>query len=223
MPEKYTGRADDRLYAGNAVGITYSLRRCIHAKECVNHLAEVFDVKKRPWINPDGASVERVATVLQTCPSGALHYIPKDDSLAEPVPDVNRIIVQKDGYLQFIGNLSIQASGVEIEQETRATLCRCGASAKKPFCDNSHKNIDFEADEPTLVQKDEVAKNIETSQLVITATANASLKIEGPFQIEDEDGIIIFSGTKTWLCRCGGSQKKPFCDSTHKEIDFTAE
>ncbi len=223
MDKKYTGKEQDKVYSGNEVDITYNLRRCIHAEECINHLAEVFDVNKRPWIQPDGAPVEQVASVLQTCPSGALHYIPKDERLAEPIPEINRIIVQKDGYLRFIGNLNIQASNVEIEQETRATLCRCGASARKPFCDNTHKEIDFETAQLTVVQQNEDEENMEASQLVITATANGSYKVEGPFQIEDEDGTIIFSGTKTWLCRCGSSNKKPFCDSTHKKIDFSAE
>ena len=43
MSDKYTGMADDRRYEGEQVDVTYSLKRCIHAAECVSRLHEVFD------------------------------------------------------------------------------------------------------------------------------------------------------------------------------------
>lgn len=221
MTDKYTGQADDKTYTGTEVDITYSTKRCLHAAECTTHLAEVFDVKKRPWINADGTSAERIAQVIQTCPSGALHYQPKNEELIESVPSSNRIIVHTDGYLQFIGNLVIQGGQVQIEDETRATLCRCGASEKKPFCDNTHQQIDFQTDTLTFVKQDDEAE--QGGQLIITAHANGSYEVGGNFQIEDENGTVIFTGSKTWLCRCGGSNKKPFCDGTHNNNDFAAD
>lgn len=221
MAEKYTGRTDDKHYKGAQVDITYSLKRCIHAAECTTRLAKTFDVKKRPWINADGASAEQIAEVIQVCPSGALHYEAKDDELHETSPSINRIIAHSDGYLQFIGNLVIQGANVQIDHETRATLCRCGASENKPFCDNAHKTIDFVTPELIVVKHDETAD--QGGQLVITAHKNGSYKVVGNLQIEDEHGTVIFTGSKTWLCRCGGSNKKPFCDSTHNKNGFTAE
>jgi CDGSH-type Zn-finger protein/uncharacterized Fe-S cluster protein YjdI len=221
MSEQYTGKAQDRRYKGTDVDITYSLKRCIHAAECVNHLRSVWDKDKRPWINPDGAPVAEVAAVIELCPSGALHYERKDGGAAETAPSENRIILWRNGPIQIEGDLALQGATVAIEQETRVTLCRCGASANKPFCDNHHEQIQFEATPPSVVKVEADAAS--GGKLTITVNPNGPLGIEGNMQLINETGEVIFTGSKTWLCRCGGSQKKPFCDSTHKQSGFAAE
>lgn len=52
----------------------------------------------------------------------------------------------------------------------------------------------------------------------ITVNSNGSLKIEGDFEIVDKDGNIYDLGgrTKISICRCGLSNNKPFCDSSHR-------
>ncbi len=35
--------------------------------------------------------------------------------------------------------------GEDTQEQELIALCRCGASAKKPFCDGSHKGVDFQA------------------------------------------------------------------------------
>jgi CDGSH-type Zn-finger protein/uncharacterized Fe-S cluster protein YjdI len=222
MSEKYVGRAQDRRYIGTDVDISYSLKRCIHAEFCVKHLAQVFDKNKRPWISPDGASAEEVATVNQLCPSGALHYERKDGGSPEPAPETNTIIVWKDGPLQFIADLTLNTATVALENETRATLCRCGASQNKPFCDNAHKAIGFSAHEvePLLNRPESLPTG---GRLNVMAQPNGPLEIEGNLEIRDEAGNTLFVGTKTALCRCGGSGRKPFCDGTHKTTGFRAE
>ena len=56
----------------------------------------------------------------------------------------------------------------------------------------------------------------------ITVMNNGSLRIEGDFEIADQDGRTfgLAGRTKVTLCRCGQSSKKPFCDSTHKTCGF---
>lgn len=56
----------------------------------------------------------------------------------------------------------------------------------------------------------------------ITVQNNGSLRVEGDFEIVDAEGRTFgLSGrTKVSLCRCGQSNNKPFCDSTHKECGF---
>lgn len=146
MADKYTGVADDRRYTGEDVDITYSLKRCIHAKACINRLSEVFDTKKRPWINADGAAADGVAEMIPLCPSGALHYERKDGGAAEATPTENTIVIWKNGPLQVTGDMSIQGATVAMDSETRVTLCRCGSSQNKPFCDGSHHKIEFKAE-----------------------------------------------------------------------------
>jgi CDGSH-type Zn-finger protein len=59
----------------------------------------------------------------------------------------------------------------------------------------------------------------------ITVKHNGSLRVEGDFTLVDMDGKEFGLGGRTAisLCRCGHSKNKPFCDSTHKEINFQSE
>jgi CDGSH-type Zn-finger protein len=56
----------------------------------------------------------------------------------------------------------------------------------------------------------------------ITVMNNGSLRVEGDFEIADQEGRIfgLAGRTRITLCRCGNSQNKPFCDSTHKTCGF---
>ncbi|HVL96605.1 MAG TPA: CDGSH iron-sulfur domain-containing protein [Solirubrobacteraceae bacterium] len=55
----------------------------------------------------------------------------------------------------------------------------------------------------------------------ITATENGPYKVQGDFELVDQDGNPIETTRSTiFLCRCGGSTNKPFCDGTHSKIGF---
>ena len=56
----------------------------------------------------------------------------------------------------------------------------------------------------------------------ITVVNNGSLRIEGDFEIVDQEGRLfgLAGRTRVTLCRCGQSGTKPFCDSTHKTCGF---
>ncbi|MEE4197793.1 MAG: CDGSH iron-sulfur domain-containing protein [Bacteroidales bacterium] len=58
------------------------------------------------------------------------------------------------------------------------------------------------------------------SKTKITLIENGPLMVEGPIELKNARGKEIKTEEKTFLCRCGGSKNKPFCDGTHKEIDF---
>ncbi len=60
------------------------------------------------------------------------------------------------------------------------------------------------------------------SDLTITLSRNGSLKVEGPVTLLDEEGrkLETREGKPIYLCRCGGSANKPFCDGTHKSNGF---
>jgi len=60
------------------------------------------------------------------------------------------------------------------------------------------------------------------SDAKITVSLNGSLKVEGPVTLTDHEGkeIPTPEGRTYWLCRCGASQRKPFCDGSHKRIEF---
>jgi CDGSH-type Zn-finger protein len=54
----------------------------------------------------------------------------------------------------------------------------------------------------------------------ITATANGPYECRGSFEICDAAGNLLASETETWLCRCGRSQNKPYCDGSHEKTGF---
>jgi CDGSH-type Zn-finger protein/uncharacterized Fe-S cluster protein YjdI len=224
MSKKYTGVANDKRYTGKDIDITYNVRRCIHAEECVRNLPEVFNTRKRPWIDPADASADRVMEVVVLCPSGALHAFPHTQIPGESIPAANTIFLQENGYLRVVGNLRLSGTTVDIEQETRVSLCRCGQSANKPFCDNTHLKIEFQAPSPQIFPfEPEEMDYPPGAPLNISFETDGPIKLNGPFEIRTPKGELVDAGDYAMLCRCGGSRHKPFCDSTHKKNGFQAQ
>jgi 3-phenylpropionate/trans-cinnamate dioxygenase ferredoxin subunit len=61
------------------------------------------------------------------------------------------------------------------------------------------------------------------STIKITATKNGPYKVEGPIELYHDTVLLDTTGKDTvFLCRCGASSKKPFCDGTHSKIGFQA-
>ncbi len=54
----------------------------------------------------------------------------------------------------------------------------------------------------------------------ITATVDGPYQCHGSFEICDAAGNVLASETETWLCRCGRSQSKPYCDGSHEKTGF---
>lgn len=212
-----------RTYTGEQIDVTYDAQRCIHAAECLRRLPTVFDTSKRPWVQPDQAPADQVAATVLACPSGALHYARKDGGAAEPISVHNTIRLVKNGPLYVRGDFTIvNSAGALVLQETRAALCRCGASANKPFCDNSHRTIGFQAP-ATVSEPQTITETMDGGNLCIETTRNGPLHITGNFTVLNDKDEAIFQGTEAWFCRCGASANKPFCDSTHNKNGFVAE
>jgi uncharacterized Fe-S cluster protein YjdI/CDGSH-type Zn-finger protein len=140
------GQKDNlRHYANEAIDISYDAQRCIHAAECVRGLPAVFDTARRPWILPSGASADAIASVIERCPSGALHYARRDGGASESPPERTTIRPVPGGPLYVRGLVQLRsAAGSLIVEDTRLALCRCGQSQNKPFCDNSHIGTGFD-------------------------------------------------------------------------------
>ncbi len=49
---------------------------------------------------------------------------------------------------------------------------------------------------------------------------NGPLVVSGDFQLSDSQGNEFKKKDKVFLCRCGQSNNKPFCDGAHKKIGF---
>ena len=213
----------EKRYTGEAIDVTYDAGRCIHVAECTRRLHAVFDTNRRPWVLPDAGSADSVAATILTCPSGALHYERKDGGAVEPIPEHNTIRLVQNGPLYLRGDFTIvNGNGELVVNDTRASLCRCGASANKPFCDNSHRTVGFEA--PATITEPQT--NIEAmtgGELHVETTTNGPLQVSGNFTVLNSISEPIYQGTDATFCRCGASSHKPFCDGTHDNIGFVGE
>ena len=218
-----TTKSKRRSYRGSEITVSFDARRCIHAARCVHGLPGVFDPQRRPWIEPDGAAAERVAEVVRACPTGALQYEPAGGVEAERPAERNTVTVRPNGSLHLRGDLAfVSPEGVET-RETRAALCRCGASSNKPYCDNTHEGAGFT--DPGVVTNAKLApvKEAESGSLKIACVANGPVLVEGPMELRDGSGETVAAGGKAALCRCGASANRPFCDGSHVAIGFETE
>ncbi|MGM5488083.1 MAG: CDGSH iron-sulfur domain-containing protein [Nanobdellota archaeon] len=138
--ERHPDRVPDRTkdYKGKNVTIRDNRGVCSHAGHCTNNLPQVFRSSQKPWVYPDAANPDEIITVIKTCPSGALSYTTdktdKDFFEREPM-----IKVWRNGPLAITGKIEI--TGFQPESKEHYTLCRCGRSKNKPFCDGSHKGF----------------------------------------------------------------------------------
>ncbi len=204
---------------GRRIELQFEAKRCIHSRFCVTWAPKVFLANVQgPWIHPDAVPVEQLVEVAHACPSGAIRYRRKDGAPDEPVPAVNLASVREAGPYAF--RAALQIDGVPVG--FRATLCRCGASRNKPYCDGSHLGIGFNATgEPPSGRTDMLP--LRDGVLAIDPQANGPLRVRGNLEITSGTGRVVARVTSAYLCRCGGSANKPFCDGTHAKIGFRSD
>lgn len=207
-------------YESENITVHFDAKRCIHAAQCVGGLPAVFDPNARPWVNANAAPTDAIVRVIERCPSGALGYTRKDGGPAETAAAINTITVTANGPLHLRGALEISPGQGAAQTERRAALCRCGASQNKPYCDNSHVGAGFQ-DSGILGKPGVKAGAAQASRtLSIQPLANGPLMVKGPLEIHG--GGATASGAEVYLCRCGASSNKPYCDGSHKKIGFSA-
>ncbi len=131
------------VYRGRRITIHDNRAICAHAGRCTDGLAAVFKYGSEPWIDPDGAATEAIIEIIRRCPSGALSYSLEGVENRDQ-PREASITVSKDGPYAVVGGpqLTGRAWGQGASME-HYTLCRCGASKNKPFCDGTHWSIGF--------------------------------------------------------------------------------
>jgi CDGSH-type Zn-finger protein/uncharacterized Fe-S cluster protein YjdI len=204
---------------GKDIVVRFDSQRCIHARHCVLSHPAVFQANVQgTWIDPEAASSERTAAVVQACPSGALSYERLDGGLQESPPLVNVIRIRENGPLAVVADLRIVNEAPMI----RATLCRCGRSKNKPFCDSAHVAMGFKASgEPPSSGTPALAH--QGGLLELVPLKDGPLQINGNVELCTGTGRTITRVQETYLCRCGSSANKPFCDGSHAKIGFVAE
>lgn len=196
--------------------LLFDAKRCIHARFCVTGAPAVFLANvKGPWLHPEAMAVDDLVAIAHACPSGAITYRRKDGKPDERAPPVNLAALREAGPYAFRAPLVID----DVPVGNRATLCRCGASHNKPFCDGSHHEIGFAATgEPASGMTDALARRDGT--LEISPQMDGPLQLRGNLEITSGTGRVVARVEQARLCRCGGSASKPFCDGTHARIGF---
>jgi CDGSH-type Zn-finger protein/uncharacterized Fe-S cluster protein YjdI len=201
---------------GKDMTLIYEGKRCIHARFCVTGAPKVFLANvPGPWIHPDEMDVEGLVSIAHACPSGAIRYRRKDGRPDESAPPVNLLSIREAGPYAVRAQMLLDGEPADF----RATLCRCGASKNKPFCDGSHHEVAFSASgEPATGKADMLP--VRDGPLAIEPEPDGPLAVRGNLEITSGTGRVVARLTSARLCRCGGSANKPFCDGTHASIGF---
>lgn len=204
---------------GKKLLLRFEGKRCIHSRQCVLSRPDVFVPNvEGEWIHPDAATAEEIAALAVSCPSGAITYERTDGGPNEAPPLVNLARVRENGPLALHGELAIEGEAPRL----RATLCRCGASKSKPYCDGSHVAAGFAATgEPAIAASQPLAAR--NGKVTIKPAKNGPLVVEGNLELVSGTGHTVNRVTKTALCRCGQSSNKPYCDGTHNKVGFKTE
>jgi uncharacterized Fe-S cluster protein YjdI len=140
------GQSERKSYNNGEVTVIWEPSRCIHSEKCFHGLPAVFNPNRRPWIDAKAADTAAIVAQVRACPSGALSLgeapavsaAPAATSAAAPVE------LAPNGPLLIGCDVRLRLSdGSEKLCTAPVALCRCGASANKPFCDGSHTRIGF--------------------------------------------------------------------------------
>lgn len=203
---------------GKRVLVRFDGSKCIHSRGCVLDRPDVFVPNvEGEWIHPDNATPEEMLELARNCPSGAIQVERTDGGAAEAAPKVNTVRVRENGPYALRGKLTIagQPAG------TRATLCRCGHSQNKPYCDGAHAGAGFVATGEVVVRESHPLAHRD-GELVVKPAPDGPLLVEGNLEVLAGSGHTVDRVSKCALCRCGQSSNKPYCDGTHRKTSFRA-
>lgn len=128
-----------KIWQGKTLRTHFNPNACMHVFYC-QPLAEL----RRREEAGDAAAASEIAKVVQSCPSGALTYEPKEEGWApdgDAASDAEHpdIEIMEGGEIRIQRAFELNRELHEKQPRDRATLCRCGSSKNKPFCDGRHK------------------------------------------------------------------------------------
>lgn len=206
-----------KSYQGKDITVSFDPRKCIHARKCAQAAPHIYNVKADgDWIQPNNGTAQDSINVANACPSGAITA--RLNNAAPAILPVNTAHIWENGPLTLRGNLQI----TEEEASQNATLCRCGLSRRKPYCDGSHTKGGFTATgEVATIKADPIEEQGGT--LSIKPLKDGPLYVTGNLEVCAGSGRMVKKTNKTALCRCGHSANKPFCDGKHKSVNFQAD
>jgi uncharacterized Fe-S cluster protein YjdI len=163
----------DRKYSNGEISVYWKPKACIHSSICYINLLDVFNPRKRPWVNMEGAPTEKIIEIVNQCPTEALTWKWDDEARNSMVTEADtnhikfkrpdlikteeeeevmqiegsepiQIKVVKNGPLLMEGNFLLNKSdGTKKSMKGVSSFCRCGNSKSMPFCDGTHHKTGF--------------------------------------------------------------------------------
>lgn len=207
------------LYTGKDADVSWDGRLCIHVGECGRASNDLFIGGRDPWCDPDTVPADEALEVVKRCPTGALAVARGETEAPDPE---NQAVIANRGPIYLRGELQIEGAAEDMPGvKYRAALCRCGQSKNKPFCDNTHEQIEWDdrgAIGVTGPGLEETGGTLEVKPL-----KNGPLRVTGNLVMISGGGVKTWRGDKVFLCRCGQSKTKPLCDGTHNNVGFEAD
>jgi CDGSH-type Zn-finger protein len=120
---------------------------CAESGFCGNRLANIQKLAKE---TDDSIVRAQVMAMIERCPSGSYSYslergakdieadLPKQIAVTTEMTSEGSI----QGPVWVTGNIPVErADGQPMEIRNRVTLCRCGQSKNKPYCDGTHRAL----------------------------------------------------------------------------------
>ena len=204
---------------GREVTIRFEAKKCIHSRNCVLGRPDVF-VPNVPgeWIHPDRATAGEVAHLALTCPSGAITFERNDGGPGEPAAAGEHGARARERPARAARRARdrrppgrLPRDPVPLRRLEEQALLRRESQRARPSVRRG---------EPATKESEALA--VRGGPLAVTPTPNGPLRVQGPLEIVTGTGRTILRTTETYLCRCGASANKPYCDGSHKRIGFTS-
>ncbi len=128
-------KAELVTWEGVTLRTQFNKNVCMHAFYC-----KPLKVLRERELDGDSAAADEIKKVIATCPSGALAYEEKSDNSMSEFEDIDCVDIMEGGEIRI--QSAFECDGLERQQNqpaNRMTLCRCGLSKNKPFCDGKHR------------------------------------------------------------------------------------
>jgi CDGSH-type Zn-finger protein len=151
-PDKFAPISDTQeILEGHGIRVKVDNSYCVHAKYCFNKTSGIRALIAK---SADTNTKIQIMAMVDRCPSGTFVYeMPLEGDMTEIEAELPREVaaISKDGGSETAGPLWVSGEvpvmmpdGTFLETRNRVTLCRCGQSKNKPFCDGTHATADFQ-------------------------------------------------------------------------------
>ncbi len=140
--DRSPGASRQERLEGPGITVTDDKSLCHSAGFCGTRATNVWKMLEQ---SDDPAARAKMIEMIRLCPSGRLAYSIPPSGAPEEEDLPQEVAVVPGGPLWVRGDITVESTdGREWEALNRRTLCRCGASKNKPFCDGAHSEASFD-------------------------------------------------------------------------------